>query len=83
MMDKPMPGLVHRLKRLREARGISQRELAELAGDGVTYSYISRIESGDRRPSLTAVRKLAKPLGVTPLFLETGAEWKCPHCGRT
>jgi transcriptional regulator with XRE-family HTH domain len=70
-----------RLKRLREERGLSQRELSE---PGVSYAYISRIEAGARRPSLTALRKLATRLGVTALYLETGSDdGVCPHCGRT
>jgi transcriptional regulator with XRE-family HTH domain len=49
---------------------MSQRELA---GPGVSYAYISRIEKGHRSPSLKAVRILADKLGVTPEYLETGA----------
>jgi transcriptional regulator with XRE-family HTH domain len=59
-----------RLKRLRQERGLSQRELA---APGVTYAYISRIEAGARQPSVKALRKLAGKLGVSPDFLETGA----------
>src|SRR5579862_3776766 len=60
-----------RLKRLRLARGLSQRELA---APGVSYAYISRIEAGSRQPSVKALRKLAAKLGVTADFLETGSE---------
>jgi transcriptional regulator with XRE-family HTH domain len=58
---------------------LSQRDLAE----GISYAYISRIEAGTRRPSLTALRKIAAKLGVTGLELETGDPnaW-CPHCHR-
>jgi transcriptional regulator with XRE-family HTH domain len=58
-----------RLRRLRRERGLSQRELAV---PGVSYAYISRIESGDREPSLKAIRKLARRLGVSAEELETG-----------
>jgi transcriptional regulator with XRE-family HTH domain len=69
-----------RLRRLREERGLSQRELSE---PGISYAYISRIEAGARRPSLTALRKLATKLGVTALELERGSDnGVCPHCGR-
>lgn len=60
-----------RLRRLRLERGLSQRELA---GPGVSYAYISRIEAGSRRPSVKALRTLARKLGVSPEYLETGSE---------
>ena len=49
-----------RLRRLRLEKGLSQRELA---GPGVSYAYVSRIEGGQRRPSLRAIRVLARKLG--------------------
>jgi tetratricopeptide (TPR) repeat protein len=60
-----------RLRRLRHERGLSQRELA---GPGVSYAYISRIEAGARRPSVKALRMLARKLGVSADYLETGSE---------
>lgn len=60
-----------RLRRLRRERGLSQRELAS---PGVSYAYISRIEGGARRPSVKALRMLARKLGVTADYLETGSE---------
>jgi tetratricopeptide (TPR) repeat protein len=60
-----------RLRRLRHERGLSQRELAS---PGVSYAYISRIEAGARRPSVKALRMLARKLGVSPDYLETGSE---------
>jgi tetratricopeptide (TPR) repeat protein len=60
-----------RLKRLRRERGLSQRELAS---PGVSYAYISRIEGGARRPSVKALRMLARKLGVSADYLETGSE---------
>jgi tetratricopeptide (TPR) repeat protein len=60
-----------RLRRLRTERALSQRELS---APGVSYAYISRIEAGARRPSVKALRQLARKLGVTAEFLETGAE---------
>jgi tetratricopeptide (TPR) repeat protein len=60
-----------RLRRLRLERGLSQRELA---GPGVSYAYISRIEAGARRPSVKALRMLARKLGVSADYLETGSE---------
>src|SRR5438094_7633999 len=60
-----------RLRRLRLERGFSQRDLAE---KGVSYAYISRIEAGARRPSVKALRMLARKLGVSADYLETGSE---------
>jgi transcriptional regulator with XRE-family HTH domain len=60
-----------RLRRLRRDRGLSQRELA---GPGVSYAYISRIEAGTRTPSVKALRTLARALGVSSEYLETGTE---------
>lgn len=60
-----------RLRRLRLARGLSQRELAR---PGVSFAYISRIEAGSRQPSVKALRKLAVVLGVSAEYLETGSE---------
>src|SRR5213080_3624703 len=59
-----------RLRRLRLERGLSQRELAS---PGVSYAYISRIEGGQRQPSLRAIRMLARGLGVSAQYLETGS----------
>jgi transcriptional regulator with XRE-family HTH domain len=68
-----------RLRRLRVEHAFSQRDLAS---PGVSYAYISRIEAGTRTPSLKALRKLAAKLDVTALYLETGQDECCPHCGR-
>lgn len=38
----------------------------------MTYAYISRIESGDRKPSVKAMRALARKLRVPLELLETG-----------
>jgi transcriptional regulator with XRE-family HTH domain len=58
-----------RVRRLRHAKGLTQRELASRALSG---AYVSRIESGERLPSVRVIRLLARRLGVTPEYLETG-----------
>ena len=61
-------------ERLREARvlaGLSQRQLAFA---GCSPAYISRIESGDRIPSLQILRELGTRLGVSEDYLASGAE---------
>jgi tetratricopeptide (TPR) repeat protein len=60
-----------RLRRLRTERRFSQRELSS---PGVSYAYISRIEAGTRQPSVKALRMLARKLGVSAEYLETGSE---------
>jgi tetratricopeptide (TPR) repeat protein len=60
-----------RLRRLRLERGLSQRDVA---GEGVSFTYVSRIESGQRQPSVKALRVLARKLGVTAEYLETGRD---------
>jgi transcriptional regulator with XRE-family HTH domain len=63
--------IAHRLKRLRIDRGWSQRRLA---GAGYTAAYISRLEAGERQPSIHVIRQLASELGVDPYYLETGQD---------
>jgi transcriptional regulator with XRE-family HTH domain len=46
----------------RAAFNLSQAELAERAG--VTASYLSLLESGQRQPSVGTIKKLCKALGV-------------------
>src|SRR5436309_1318318 len=60
-----------RLRRAREAAGLTQRQLAFR---GCTPAYISRIERGTRIPSLQILRELGDRLGVSAEFLATGAE---------
>lgn len=60
-------------RRLREARtaaGLSQRRLAF---PGCTPAYISRIEAGERIPSLQLLRELGRRVGASADFLATGA----------
>jgi transcriptional regulator with XRE-family HTH domain len=58
-----------RIRQRRTELGLSQREIAT---EGVSYAYISRIEADQRRPSVRVVRKLAARLDVSPYWLETG-----------
>lgn len=58
-----------RLKAAREAAGLSQRKLAF---SGCSPAYISRIEAGDRIPSLQLLRELGTRLGVSEDWLATG-----------
>ena len=40
----------------------------------MSYAYISRIEAGTRQPSVKALRMLARKLGVSADYLETGSD---------
>ena len=53
-----------RLRELRRSRGLSQKELGELAG--VASGTVYRLENGLRGAYPGTVRKLAVALGVTP-----------------
>lgn len=55
--------LGERVKRLREAQGLSQRELARLAG--VSAPMLSQIERGETSPTLTMAGKIAAGLEMT------------------
>jgi transcriptional regulator with XRE-family HTH domain len=52
------------LRRWREQRGYSVRELAKRAGVG--FVTVSRIENGHISPTVTMLEKLAKALGISP-----------------
>jgi transcriptional regulator with XRE-family HTH domain len=61
-----------RVRELRQARGISQEQLAELAG--LHRTYVSSLERGQRNVSLENIHALARALGVAAreLFPEGG-----------
>jgi ATP/maltotriose-dependent transcriptional regulator MalT len=58
-----------RLKRIREERALSQRDLA--ARSGVAQDTISELERGERQARPSTVRKLAEALGVDASLLLT------------
>jgi len=51
------------LKELREAKGISQVQLAEEIG--VNHRTISQYENGKREPDIQTIKKLCKYFNVT------------------
>ena len=55
---------VHKLKRLRADRVLSQRELAREAN--LAYGTVWRIENGFPEARTSTIRKLAVALGVEP-----------------
>jgi transcriptional regulator with XRE-family HTH domain len=61
-------------QRIRERRlelGLSQREAA---CEGVSAAYICLLESGERLPSVKALRALAAKFDVSTHWLETGED---------
>src|SRR5438034_9846698 len=66
-----MPTVGDRIRERRLELSLSQRELA---CEGVSYAYISRLEAGTRQPSVKALRKLAPKLAVSVYWLETGQD---------
>ena len=60
-----------RIKTLREARNLSQDQLAERSA--ISQAQISRIESGQFRP-VKALQRIALALGVTLSQLFEGVE---------
>ena len=55
------------LRRLREARLLTQAQLGETAG--VHRDQVSRIERDEVEPRFSTIRKLAEALGVDPAEL--------------
>src|SRR4249920_2061720 len=60
-----------RMLEARRAAGLSQREVAF---PGCSAAYISRIERGERVPSLQVLRELARRTGVSEQALAYGRE---------
>jgi tetratricopeptide (TPR) repeat protein len=66
------PRLVgERVRAARAQAGLSQRQLAF---PGCSPAYISRLEAGDRTPSLQVIRELGARLGVSAHYLAMGSE---------
>lgn len=62
--------IARRIAYVREQRELSRRGLAERAG--VSFGFVSRVERGDRMPTVETIRLLARALNVSPHWLETG-----------
>ncbi|NUT76876.1 helix-turn-helix domain-containing protein [Pseudomonas sp. C1C7] len=53
------------LKAMRKARGLSQKNLAEVS----SRTYVSKLERGQSSPTLEMMSTLSSPLGLSPLGL--------------
>lgn len=60
-----------RIRQRRLELALSQHQLAS---EGVSPAYISRLEANARTPSIKALRKLAAKLDVSVHWLETGEQ---------
>jgi len=75
-------GLIHQpavgqtIRRLRTTRGLSTRDF------DVPSSTLSRIETGERKPSALVLVRIADTLKTTALELATGERGHCPFCRR-
>jgi transcriptional regulator with XRE-family HTH domain len=58
------------VRRLRAKRKFSQKALADKIG--ISVSYVSMLERGQRSPPLETIEKMAKALGVPPASLLGG-----------
>jgi transcriptional regulator with XRE-family HTH domain len=58
------------LRRHREARGLSQEDLADLAG--LHRTYVGSVERGERNLGIDNIERLGRALGVDPAELLRG-----------
>ncbi|KQO38902.1 helix-turn-helix domain-containing protein [Aeromicrobium sp. Leaf245] len=56
------------LAEFRKRQGMSRSQLAERSG--LSYPYVSQLETGLRKPSRKAAAQLAEALGIEPMALE-------------
>lgn len=75
-MEKPTPdpccaAFGRRLRSLREERGLSQEQLAHIAG--LDRTYVSSCEAGRRNATIKTVERLSRALQVDPAALVSDA----------
>jgi transcriptional regulator with XRE-family HTH domain len=63
----PIEDFARRLRALRHSLGVSQAELAKVAG--LSRGYLSRVEVGMQSPTLEVIEQLAAALKVNPVDL--------------
>ncbi len=56
-----------KLHTLRKRQGLSQIQLSDILG--VDYSYVGKMERGERSPNVTMIFKIAEIFDVTPNHL--------------
>ena len=75
-LDTFLKGVGHRIEAVREARGLTRRELGIAIGLGEPSASagVYGVEMSGRATQIDTIFKLAKALGVTPGFLLDGGE---------
>lgn len=68
-----------KIKQLREAQGLTQKDVADRLG--VYPSAVTRWESGEKRPDLVNLVKLADMFDVSLDYLMGRTEVRKPMCG--
>jgi transcriptional regulator with XRE-family HTH domain len=69
----PPTGFAQRLQELRQAAGLTQRQLAART-EGIYFMTISRMERAENEPTWPMVLTLARALGVSVLDFLPGGE---------
>lgn len=70
---KDLLALGREIRRHRNAKGLSQEKLAELAG--LNRNYVGFVERAERSPRATTVFRIARALGVHPADLLREMKW--------
>jgi len=60
------------VKRIRQEKGLTQEQLAELSG--FSQQYLSGLEQGRRNPTIVSLYELATALGVSHMELVRSTE---------
>lgn len=69
-------------ERIRTLRLSKELTLRQVANRHISSTYLDRIETGKRVPSLAALIVIAEALATTALELALGRRGECPYCGR-
>ncbi len=71
--DRDLLALGREIRRHRDAKGLSQEELAALAG--FNRNYVGFIERAERSPRVTTIFRIARALGLHPAELLREMRW--------
>lgn len=63
MKDSGIQRFAKNMKKLREAKGLSQGDIYRTTG--IDRAYISNLEAGKQNPTLETIAKIAEALGVS------------------
>jgi transcriptional regulator with XRE-family HTH domain len=63
MKDSAIQRFAKNMKKLREAKGLSQGDIHRATG--IDRAYISNLEAGKQNPTLETIAKIAEALGVS------------------